>query len=150
VDARYLDFCSTYQHDATSSGSLDAFLIKLTEKKQPHQQKNLAQRAVRFYQSFMAQGSPEQGTESQTDLKIAGTQKGIPPTITEKIPDSSSNVNVSDGDQTADKPNIHVASRGCSWAVVCKELEGAIGIRHYCQKRMCMFLPDFPICSFWS
>jgi hypothetical protein len=35
----YLDFCSKYQHDATSSGSLDYFLMKLTEKKQPHQQK---------------------------------------------------------------------------------------------------------------
>jgi hypothetical protein len=93
----YLDFCSKYQHDATSSGSLDAFLIKLTEKKQPHQQKNLAQKAVRFYQSFMAQSSPEQGSESQTGLRIAGTQKGIPPTITEKIPDSSSNVNVGEG-----------------------------------------------------
>jgi hypothetical protein len=28
----YVDFCSTYQHDATSSGSLDYFLMKLTEK----------------------------------------------------------------------------------------------------------------------
>jgi hypothetical protein len=61
-------------------------------------------------------------------LKIARIQKGIPPTITKKIPDSSSNVNVSDGDQTAKKPNIHVASRGSSWAAVYKGLEGAIRI----------------------
>jgi integron integrase len=131
-----LDFCSKYQHDATSSGSLDAYLIKLTEKKQPHQQKNLAQKAVRFYQSFMAQSSPEQGSESQTGLKIARTQKGMPPNITEKMPGSSKNENVNDGDQTDDKSNIHVASRGCSWAAVYKELEGAIRIRHYSQKTL--------------
>jgi hypothetical protein len=109
----YLDFCGTYQHDATSSGSLDGFLMKLTEKNQPHQQKKSHQKGSPLHQRFMAQSSPEQGSKSPTDLKIARIKKGIPPTITEKIPDSSSNVNVGEGDQTADRPNIHVASRGC-------------------------------------
>jgi hypothetical protein len=36
----YVDFCSTYQHDATSSGSLDGFLMKLTKKSSLISKKN--------------------------------------------------------------------------------------------------------------
>jgi hypothetical protein len=61
----YVDFCSTYQHDATSSGSLDAFLIKLTEKKQPHQQKNLAQKAVRFTKASWRKAPPNKAQKAK-------------------------------------------------------------------------------------
>lgn len=33
----YLDFCTKYQHDVSFTGSLDAFLKKLTEKRQSKQ-----------------------------------------------------------------------------------------------------------------
>ncbi|MCP4341119.1 MAG: hypothetical protein GY799_20090 [Desulfobulbaceae bacterium] len=38
----YLDFCAKYQHEALSPNSLNAFLVKLTEKKQSEPQRHQA------------------------------------------------------------------------------------------------------------
>lgn len=42
----YLDFCHKYQHEIVSKRSLDAFLMKLTEKRQSEQSRNEAKKAV--------------------------------------------------------------------------------------------------------
>jgi integron integrase len=49
----YLDFCVKYQHEASSSRSLGAFLVKLTDKRQNAVNRNEAQRAVQLYLEFL-------------------------------------------------------------------------------------------------
>ncbi len=49
----YLDFCVKYQHKQTSPQSLNAFLIKLSEKNQPDHERQQAQRAIQLYQNHL-------------------------------------------------------------------------------------------------
>jgi len=55
----YLDFCQRYQHESTTVQSLEAFLHKLSEKKQDVQTRAEAKRAVQFYQEFLMLGKSD-------------------------------------------------------------------------------------------
>jgi hypothetical protein len=59
-----LNFSTQYQHRVASSRRLDAFLKKISEKNQPGQQTNQANRTIQFYQNSLKKPSvPKRATD---------------------------------------------------------------------------------------
>lgn len=69
----YLDFCKKYHYEKTTSQGLEAFLLKLTEKRQSVESKQEAKKAVLLYHDFL---NP---TESAVHCsKAQGKDKRVP------------------------------------------------------------------------
>ncbi len=127
----YLDFCVKYQHKQTSPQSLDAFLIKLSEKNQPDHERQQAQRAIQLYQNHLRPNTTvKSGTRSDK-------RPHIPPIFSVPATTfSSENRNGRQHSTDLKKQTSEVPLYGCSWVKEFQELESAIRIRHYSPKTL--------------
>lgn len=126
----YLDFCQKYKYKTASSQALEAFLLKLTEKRQSVETRQEAQRAVQLYQEFLnPTGSDAQGSKrSEKDKRASNVQK----------------TNVREGNgRGAAAAKIPTSSNpekdkvgGSSWKAEFAGLENTIRMRHYSDKTL--------------
>lgn len=100
----YVDFCYTYKKRYDSRESLDAFLVKLADKKQPENLRAQAEDAISLY-LLMLEHRPAQSKPSTQAVFI------------ENLPLAS----------VADAP----ADQGSDWRWVYDKLEAQVKVRHY-------------------
>ncbi len=126
----YLDFCVKYQNDTATSRSLDAFLVKLTEKRQNVATRKEAQRAIQLYLEFLIPGRsddssskrPEQGERisvvGKKSIKRTNCKSPKPVEIATSPPDGAAK------------------EQGSSWEAEFAGLENTIRMRHYSDKTL--------------
>lgn len=126
----YLDFCSKYQHEPGTSKGLEAFLLKLTQKRQSVELRQEAKRAVQLYQDF---------------LNLAGSEGegSVKPTKEQRVPVSRrtyiKEINAKSGEAIngtlppeSEKDNVEKNS----WKDEFSSLENTIRMRHYSDKTL--------------
>lgn len=126
----YLDFCWKYHHEQATVQGLEAFLLKLAEKKQDETARKEAKRAIQLYQEYLTPAQhkskkPKRSvpTKSEVDFNthIARKEPGR-----ENVSSTSVTKSLKKG----------VKSRGGSWAAEFTGLENAIRMRHYSDKTL--------------
>jgi len=125
-----LDFCQKYQYNTANLQGLEAFLLKLTEKKQSVETRQEAKRAVQLYQDFLnPTGNDAHGSKRpEMDMVAANVQK----------------TNVREGNgrgvATANIPTSPEPEKdkvgNSSWKAAIASLENTIRMRHYSDKTL--------------
>jgi integron integrase len=126
----YLDFCQKYHHEAATAQGLEAFLLKLAEKRQDVTARKEAKRAVQLYQEYLAhrKNDSKRQYEDQITNKADNVEKHIANTDRNRENISSTSVT---------KPAQKDTNRsGNSWTAEFTGLENTIRMRHYSDKTL--------------
>lgn len=126
----YLDFCTKYQHETATSQSLEAFLLKLTEKRQSVETRQEAQRAVQLYQDLLILTKSEgQGSKKpEKDKRVPDLQKT-------HAKESNGKSGVTAKSLTSPESEKDKVDRS-SWSAEFAGLENTIRMRHYSDKTL--------------
>lgn len=126
----YLDFCEKYQHKTKSTQGLDAFIVKLTEKKQSVAARKEAKRAIQLYQEYFIPNRSD-GNRSNRP-KISERVSVVGNTTIKKT-----NGRIIKPDKiTSSASYIAIKDHGSSWKDEFADLENTIRMRHYSDKTL--------------
>lgn len=127
----YLDFCEKYRYETATSRGLDAFLVKLTEKKQNDAARKEAQRAVQLYQDYLITNRSDNRRSKRPEKRDSVSAVGKK-TI-DRIGSSDRNAMV---EVAPSPPSITGKDQGNSWKAEFVALENTIRMRHYSEKTL--------------
>ncbi|SHH94699.1 integron integrase [Desulfofustis glycolicus] len=122
----YLDFCEKYRYETATSRGLDAFLVKLTVKKQNDAARKEAQRAVQLYLDYLITNRSDNRHSKRPEKRDSVSAVGKK-TI-DRIGGGDRNANVK---IAPTPPSITGKDQGSSWKAEFAGLENAIRMRHY-------------------
>ncbi len=126
----YLDFCQKYRHEPGTAQGLEAFLIKLAEKRQDVTIRKEAKRAVQLYQEYLAVRKKD--SKRQNNNEITNRTVNVDKHIVKRAHNRDKVFSTS-----ATKPTQKDTKRnGSSWKSQFTDLENAIRMRHYSDKTL--------------
>jgi len=126
----YLDFCVKYQHESSTLQSLDAFLVKLIEKRQDVAKRKEARRAIQLYLEFLI---PDRDGLSHSRQSELGEKTSVVGKKYSKQTNCKSTLPV---EIEASPPDRTAKEHGSSWEAEFAGLENTIRIRHYSDKTL--------------
>ncbi len=126
----YLDFCQKYRHGSGTVQGLEAFLLKLAEKKQDSMARKEAQRAVQLYQEYLTLRKNDSKRLKNNEV----TNKKV--SIDKHIANRDHNEEKVSSTNTTKSTQKDANRSGSSWKSEFAGLENTIRMRHYSDKTL--------------
>ena len=126
----YLDFCQKYDHKSGTPQGIEAFWVKLTEKRLDVSARNEAKRAVQLFQEYVV--LQESYKKRQRSVAAPNRRPQTKNLSAQKV----QNIYKNSGTNSAISAQKNSTLSGSSWKAEYTELEKSIRLRHYSDKTL--------------